>query len=100
MLDTTSFASDTRLEQALSGMIFQSVLESSKEPILDQIALPINRQHVREIKRSQLKSYNELCGQVDECERIVGQWQPEYKFSNIYTVIDFLQEQIEQFYYR
>jgi len=52
MLDTTSFASDTRLEQALSGMIFQSVLESSKEPILDQMALPINRQHVREIKRS------------------------------------------------
>lgn len=37
---------------------------------------------------------------MDECERTVGQWQPDYKFTNIYSVIDHLQEQIEEFYYK
>ncbi len=30
----------------------------------------------------------------------MGQWQPDYKFTNIYSVIDHLQEQIEEFYYK
>ena len=34
---------------------------------------------------------------LDQCEKLVGQWDPTNNFSNVYNMVDYLQAQIEEF---
>jgi hypothetical protein len=47
-----------------------------------------------------MSEFLSLAAQIAEVEDIVGIWSPEAKFTNMYTVVDLLQDQIENFYYK
>lgn len=41
-----------------------------------------------DLKKEQLTKFNTLQDQLDACEKLIGQWNPLNKFTNVYTVID------------
>ncbi len=90
------------LNQILSNRIIESTRGSQGQEQPDTVDLYMNRagtSEPRSIKQEQMNSFLSVQTQVDEIERVVGQWIPNNKFTNIYAAIDHVQEQIEEFYY-
>ena len=90
------------LNQILSNRIIESTKGSQAQEQTDTVDLYMNSASIsepRSIKQEQMNSFLSVQTQVDEIERVVGQWIPNNKFTNIYAAIDHVQEQIEEFYY-
>lgn len=45
----------------------------------------------------QHKRFLVMTGQLDECEKLVGTWNPANKFNNLYETMDTIYDEIDEF---
>lgn len=106
VLDDPNYLETDQLKEALNKILSDRMIESTKgsltEEQTDTVDLYVNSVNIsepRSIKQEQMTSFQSIQTQIDEIERVVGQWVPNNKLTNIYSAIDHVQEQIEEFYY-
>lgn len=97
LLSKENFVNDQELQHALNKIVTEKITELPKtQPQkgvqFEDPSMFVQTQKPTQITQDQLRLFLALQSQVDDCEKVVGQWQPSYKFTNIYSVIDHLQE--------
>ena len=63
---------------------------------MDQIPDEVQQLNI-ELQKEQHKRYLGMQTELDECESIIGTWNPANKFSSIYDTLDNIHDEIDEF---
>ncbi|CDW73875.1 UNKNOWN [Stylonychia lemnae] len=106
-LDAKTFIDDVfedhqeeRLKIAVGNILAKSVSLnqdnlSTKTTLGGEIELNVGLPDLTDLQKESLKKYQQIDNQVDQCEKIIGLWNPINKFMNIYSILELLCDKVD-----